>query len=453
MTSMEREEPAILHVVHCVDTEGPLDESLNATFGRLEQIYGLKISPTEENLTSLQNQTFPGIDGATLKSIAQTFAPDLLAFNRNWSDVNDMNQRIFSDDLRSRKLDDFGQPWKISWFCMDHVGLHQNPRNKVLGFGQIHSYYQAHISNHTSFGDELQFHFHPKSISNNDLAAATNYTSNLPEFMESLARRLLDFTWFPTCYRPGFHSIRPDSNLLLEQWFPFDYSNQFHEELDSQPDLASGRFGDWRRSPSTWRGYNPSLTDHQVPGNLRRTTFRCLNLGTRTRLLGKNHVEQALSEASRHGQAILAFTDHDFRDIEPDVLKIQTWLAELKVSFPKVKVRYSTSTEAARSIKGLDTRPPRMEIHVSGTSLNVDVDRSDMFSIQPFLAIETKTGEVLHDNFDSGGPPGKFVYVFDELTIPLSSVSKIGVAITGNNGVSSSVTIKDSELASFMREK
>ena len=33
----------ILYVVHCVDTEGPLNETLDATFERLESIFGITL--------------------------------------------------------------------------------------------------------------------------------------------------------------------------------------------------------------------------------------------------------------------------------------------------------------------------------------------------------------------------------------------------------------------------
>ena len=433
----ENESP-VLYVVHCVDTEGPLDESLGATFGRLQQIYGINVEPSHENLTLLQEQRFPGVDGELACSIAATFAPDLLAFNRSWEEISAMNELVFSDQFRNENCDSFGQPWKISWFCMDHIGLETNPRRKSLGFGTIHRYYSKLLERFREFDDELQFHFHPRSIGNNDVAAATDYSTNLPEIIESLTRRLLEFNWFPTCYRPGFHSIRPDSNLFLEQWFPFDYANQFHETEDDQPDLSSGRFGDWRNAPSTWRGYHPSLTDYQAPGNLRRTTFRCLNLGTRTRLLGKNHVHQAFKEALTTGGAVLSFTNHDFRDITSDIDQARAWLAEVSSEYPSVKIRFATASEAARKLMQLTAEPPRMSVAITGSELSVEINREEVFSHQPFLAIQLKDGNALHDNFDRGLGAGSFSYIFDELTVPLEDIEKIGVAVTGLNGISAS---------------
>ena len=37
-----------VYVVHCVDTEGPLNETLEATFERLKHIYHLDLKPSEQ---------------------------------------------------------------------------------------------------------------------------------------------------------------------------------------------------------------------------------------------------------------------------------------------------------------------------------------------------------------------------------------------------------------------
>ena len=46
---------AKVYIVHCIDTEGPLYETLDATFHRLKQIFGINIEASEGNLKNLQN--------------------------------------------------------------------------------------------------------------------------------------------------------------------------------------------------------------------------------------------------------------------------------------------------------------------------------------------------------------------------------------------------------------
>ena len=43
-----------VYIVHCTDTEGPLHESLEATFERLDYIFGLQLEPSTATLGQLQ---------------------------------------------------------------------------------------------------------------------------------------------------------------------------------------------------------------------------------------------------------------------------------------------------------------------------------------------------------------------------------------------------------------
>ena len=48
---------------------------------------------------------------------------------------------------------------------------------------------------------------------------------NSSHLYEVIARRIIDRNWFPTSFRAGFHIERPDINLFLEQFIPYDLSN------------------------------------------------------------------------------------------------------------------------------------------------------------------------------------------------------------------------------------
>ena len=60
--------------------------------------------------------------------------------------------------------------------------------------------------------------------------SATHYFAHNPVIFQILARRILDRMWFPCVNRPGFHTTRPDSHWLMEQFIPFDYANQSTDE-------------------------------------------------------------------------------------------------------------------------------------------------------------------------------------------------------------------------------
>ena len=45
-----------VHVVHAIDTEGPLYESLRANFERIFQEFGISVEANYENLYKLRNK-------------------------------------------------------------------------------------------------------------------------------------------------------------------------------------------------------------------------------------------------------------------------------------------------------------------------------------------------------------------------------------------------------------
>ena len=66
--------------------------------------------------------------------------------------------------------------------------------------------------------------------------------------------------FFPQSSEPGFQAERPDSNLFLEQWIPFDITNMStrdNKDLDLSLDFKLGRSGDWRRAPKGMEYISP----------------------------------------------------------------------------------------------------------------------------------------------------------------------------------------------------
>jgi len=257
-----------------------------------------------------------------------------------------------------------------------------------------------------------------------------------------LCRRILEHRWFPAVNRPGFHSERPDSHAFLEQWIPFDYANQVCDDLEDQPDLSRGRFGDWSRAPRTWRGYHPSHDDYQEVGSCRRTIYRCLNVGTRTRSLSQAHVREAFAEAQAKNSAIVAFANHDYRDMTNDINAVRQMLKTVKLEFPDVLIKYAGAEEAARSLMGCSEEPaPKLSLELTNNILYVEVTQGAIFGPQPFLAIKTKEGQYFHDNLDVVVPRKKWSYVLDAQTLGIDTVARIGVGVAGSYGKTCVITI------------
>lgn len=430
---MKNSKKSNLYIVHCIDTEGPLTETLAATFHRVSSTFGLQLPANSETLLKLQNRQLDlnGLEGA----VARMVAPELLAYNTNWDGIRSMLDDLLSERFRRRMLDDSGNGWVYSWHCMDHMHYPENLRHKDVGYGNVFRFYRDVLDETGSIQDELNWHFHPVSIIGNPLHAATSYTNSYAALNEILCRRILEDGWFPVVNRPGFHAERPDSNAFLEQWIPFDYANQAYEDEGDQPDIMGGRFGDWRRASSSWRGYNPSHDDYQQPGSCRRTIFRCLNVGTRLRTLMKNHVRQAFTEAREKGAAILAFSDHDYRDIRPDVDAVRAMIAEVRPDFPDVSLRFSGAEAAARNLLGVASEPsPKLSLRLVDRRLVVRLEGGQIFGPQPFLALKGREGRVFHDNLDVQEPGCLWTYTLDSQTLVPSALAVAGVGTAGRYG-------------------
>ena len=428
-------EHKILYVVHCVDTEGPLNETLDATFERLDSIFDIKLAPTKDNLTLLQNKKIDLADRED--AVAKCFAPPLLKYNANWLELEQMLDDLLSITFRKQYPDDFDNGWVYSWHCMDHIGYLNNPRHKDVGYGNVLRFYKSKLLEFGITQDEINWHFHPLSLTRNPLQAATSYLNSYDVLLQILCHRILDDNWFPVVNRPGFHSERPDSHAFMEQWIPFDYANQVCDEMQDQPDLSVGRFGDWSRAPKTWRGYHPSHDDYQEEGACRRMIFRCLNIGTRLRSLTENHVREAFVEARASGAAILSFANHDYRDMRPDINQMYTMLRNVKADFPDVSFKYAGAEEAAISLMGYENKPaPKLAINLVGNRLVIEVLTGEIFGPQPFLAIKTKEGYYYHDNFDVIEPRKKWTYVFDDQTLQLNNIAKVAAGTAGRYGKS-----------------
>src|SRR3989338_51184 len=104
----------IVYIVHCVDTEGPLYESLEATFERLRDLFGIDLLPTQENLAKIQNQELDF--GEATPVIADVFSKQSLHYNESWEAIDEMLRNILSSKFRNQFRDSFGNGWIYNWF-------------------------------------------------------------------------------------------------------------------------------------------------------------------------------------------------------------------------------------------------------------------------------------------------------------------------------------------------
>ena len=434
----------IVNILHAIDTEGPLYESIQAKFDRLTDLFGITgIEPNYLNLEKLRNKE---IDlGGLEDKVAIVLSSHLTTYNDSWDKVDEMLTKLFKHSFRNDLPDSWGNGWIFNWHCLDHVGFEYNPRRRDMGYHNIFDHYKSVLAAHADFKDAIHWHFHPVSTYRDAHRCATSFM-NSPELFQILSRRIIERNWFPTVFRAGFQAERPDSHWFLEQWIPFDISNMAIDdptEFDRTIDFRNGRSGDWRLAPADWSIYKPSHDNYQIPGNCRRSIGRALNVLNRVATINQDEMDKAFSRANKSQPTLVGFASHDFRDLSVEVDYLRDLILESSRKFPDVRFRYCEGVTAFRNTiwpEGVPQDPLDFEIifHPESTSdvpnIEVRLKNGKVFGPQPYLAIETRSRRFIHDNFDFSVKGDTWHYAFHTDTLPLSDIAKIGVAANDQYG-------------------
>jgi len=429
------ENKKIVYVVHCVDTEGPLHESIEITFQRLETILGIQMEPSIENLKKIQNKELDL--GGKEEIAALILSSHLLDYNNTWEKMDKMLVKIMSPELRNRIPDSFGGGWIFNWCCLDHVGYVDNPVCRDLGHHKIFDHYKNIIKLTKSNQDSIHWHFHPMSFYRQANRRGCSFFNSF-HLHDVLCRKIIERQWFPKIYRAGFHLERSDINLFLEQWIPFDISNQSMKDLsleEQQVDQQKERFGDWRLAPDDWSIYYPHHDHYQLKGNCRRVIARCLNLRTRQTNINQTEVDKAFARANQGLPTLLGITNHDFRNMETEITPFQDMLINAKEKYSDVKFVYSEAVDAFRKVLYSENHDfgelvlnVSLEKGIKSWRLNVNVKKGSVFGPQPYLAIKTKSNRFIHENLDLVSLGKAWSYTFDEDTLLPEDISIIGIA-------------------------
>ena len=433
-----------VYFVHSVDTEGPLFESTNATFRRIEELTKIKIKKKSSKvLNQIKNNTYP--DRKINKILSKIINPYLMSYNTNWKMIKKMLDKISSKKFRNKIKDSFNNGYKLTWHCVDHVGYEYNPRKRSTGYGKIYKFYKNHIKKYR-LKDKIEFHFHPMSIYKEAHRNASLLFRN-DNIYQILCRRVIEEKWFPSVNRAGFHIEKPDSHWFLEQYIPFDLSNTHKIEKSSKLKKVQDNGWDWRHAPKNWEIYNPHHDDYRKKGNCRRYIGRILSIMNRTESISLKEIEKAFLRARSGKRTLLAVTSHDFRDMEIEINYIFSLLKKTIKKFPKVKFYFCDAAEAFRKV--LDLNQPknkRIKLKIKKIKKNkikITSKNAKVFGPQPFLAIKLKNKKkFIHDNLDLGNKPNEWFYTFNNDTTKPETVDTIGVGAADKNGYTDVATLR-----------
>lgn len=417
-----------VYVVHAVDTEGPLYESLEANFQRIYEHYGIKIYPSKKNLELIQKKKIKLPNNLKEKISALVNKSMLNRLLGSWDQIDKMHETLMSKKWRLKLKDSYNKGYVFSWHCMDHVYFENNPRRKAMGFHAVFEHYKNLLNFYDIERDKIYFHFHPPSLSRDSHRQSCGFNINMLH-NEILARRIIDHSWFPSCFRPGGHMETGDINFWLENWIPFDLGHQNVEDpqeiLKIHP--IPGRFVDWRGAPTDWTIYHPDFYNHRKIGKMKRWIARCLNIQTRYNNIDLHEMKKAFRQANDGKNVLVSITNHDFRDMIKEVEQFVKLVKKANKFFPKVKFKWANSVEGFRgALKLKKSKPINFKIKMSKNYVVVKSDKK-IWGPQPFLALRTHEGKYYRDDMiiDKNNT---WKYPFDVHTISKNALSHLGIA-------------------------
>jgi hypothetical protein len=385
----------ILHVVHGVDTEGFLYQSDKATILRINTEFGTNFDPTPEIIKKLRQKKLNA--NGKEEQIAHylstvNFISDHKAYAKHINDVT-------CSDFREKYSDPSGGKYRWSWYVLDNVATHINPRRRLYGYGQVYYLLKNSIINQEDADlDGFYLHYHQMREKQHSFAKETLFCSS-DEYNQILCRNIIEQRHFPSAYRAGYCLERYDSNLWLENWIPYDFSNEAPSFKMSIKEMINNDMDYWLRAPSDWRHYHPDSHDYEKEGNLKRTIFRSLCYYTKDYGITENDVSAAFERANSGKETALSTYSHEFRPLKPEAVGYYNIIKKVSKSYPEVQWRFSTATEAARSILGFQNdRPIELDLRVEGDVVYASSNK-DVFGSEPYLALQTIDDRYIHQAF------------------------------------------------------
>ena len=155
--------------------------------------------------------------------------------------------------------------------------------------------------------------------------------------------------------------------------------------------------------------------------------------------MNQTEVDKAFVKANGGEKVLMGLVSHDFRDMGKEVDYVRDLIVEAQKKYPDVKFKYATGKEAFTDIIYEGKSEP-IELKVTpyhednSLKLKVETLKSEVFGPQPYLAVKTKSGRFIHDNFDFGTDGKSWFYTFDFDSILTTDVDIIGVAANNQYG-------------------
>ena len=162
-------------------------------------------------------------------------------------------------------------------------------------------------------------------------------------------------------------------------------------------------------------------------------------------MITQDEVDKAFKRAADGQPTILSFTNHDFRDMEPEIEKMRRYISNSAKKFPKTPFYFSDAIHAMQSILELTPEKPELSAEIQPSSINglhtlhIRAGRQ-LFGPQPYLALKLKDGRYCWENLDVQSD-NHWSFTFDQNHADMNMVEKIGVAANSASGTAEVITL------------
>lgn len=312
--------------------------------------------------------------------------------NPDWSYSSPDGQaaQVMAESFRDAHRDSLGNRIRFTWYMLvGSLYAYGTTTGPLLPLELMQDYHGDEIE---QWGDELAYHYHTWIWSDPDgdtvyhWNQAPDFTSCVDDFEQTVARMILDRSFYPSSFRSGWHWMDNFFQSYLDDWFPYRFENDYPNVRTETVEPIDNVY-DWSRAPSAWAPYHPDPNDYQSPGSLRGWDSRSRYLKSLT----SSQIEDAFLQAlAGNPQLMTLFSHLKEADFPTQVANTDATLADMHDRIPTVEFEYLTGRECMLKWRnGVDATPPSLEITTSdsgGIRTATITSSEPIYQKQPFAA-------------------------------------------------------------------
>ena len=347
--------------------------------------------------------------------------------------------QVMQQAFRDQFKDSYGQSLKLTWWMMGG-NIYRDATNINVPLANtmtLHLMQKYHGDRILQLGDEISLHYHTFIWSDYN-GGANSYWNQSPTFEDcradfdvTLAQYLLEENVFPVSFRSGWHFLDNGWQAYLNQLIPYCLHNDYgvKKVWSANPEPIAG-VEDWSQATPLFIPFHPSTTNYQVAGNGQGWNTRSIKMQNLTQTI----MNQIFALAQGGTNQVPCLWNHLPESYLTTITNAGGFIKTAAAKYPGVSYRYCTAVEAMQRWLGVtNPSPPQLTVTptTQGDTLTLAVSVSEpIFQAQPFVAVR----DALQGYQIAACEPVSANSWLVRLPVPLSQISKVGLAVTDQAG-------------------